>query len=202
MCSTEYHSAYEPWCWSGLCCFWCVSLRVLLCAFGASINSMSSLWESKTHLTSPGSPFQYQKLLMRTFRSYLKVQLPWEQEGELYGVWMFHHKALPERSGRGAQAGRGFGVRDGLLMESRAQRIWQQVLTVRGPQDDCNWHLPNSPPASTVKKKWIKNKNNKNKTTTCRKIPLLHMKRGVELQDVCRVQGGSRCCNSLWNDIH
>lgn len=151
---------------------------VLLCAFGASINSMSSRRKCKTHLTSPVCPFQYQKLQMRTFRSYLKVQLPWDQEGELNGIWMFHHKALPERSGRGAQVGRGFGVRDGLSMESRAQRIWQQVLTVRGPRDETtvadSWltakcDLPNSPSASTVKTKWIKKKQNdknKNKTRT------------------------------------
>lgn len=32
-------------------------------------------------------------------------------------------------------------VREGLWMENRAERIWQQVLTVRGPWEDCYWQL-------------------------------------------------------------
>lgn len=91
-------------------------------------------------------------------------------------------------------------VRDGRSTESRADRIWQQVLTARGPWDDCNWQQACSKLSSCLHCEDQVDKEGKIKRPPA--FPCCIWTRGIELQDVYGAEGVSRCVSGFGLDFH
>lgn len=70
-------------------------------------------------------------------------------------------------------------------------RIWQQVLTAKGPWDDCNWQQACSKLSSCLHCEDQVAKEGKIKRPPA--FPCCIWTRGIELQDVYGAEGVSRC---------